>query len=73
MHIQRPYKHTITIVTGDYGATRVIVLGTYSTAERAIAAAQKADAANPDLSREVRLRNRTYRNTYLAPVKEWKP
>ena len=71
MYIQRPYKHTITEVT-ESGGTRLIILATYSTLARAIAAAQRANAIRPDDSREIRTRGWTCRNRYAhGPVKTW--
>lgn len=70
-YIQRPYKHTVTEVT-ETGGMRLIVLGTYSTLARAIAAAQKAEVARPDDSREIRLRGWTCRNRHAhGPTKTW--
>ena len=71
-YTQRPYKHVVSEVT-PMGGIRMIVLGTYSTLARAIAAAQRADATCPNETREIRLRNWTYRNRYAhGPVATWK-
>lgn len=70
-YVQRPYKHTITSVT-ESGSVRFVTLGTYASCGSAVLAAKKANATRPDETREIRLRNRTYRNRYAyGPVATW--
>ena len=70
--IRRPYRHTVTRVTDACG-TEVVILGTYSTLARAIAAAKVDDRCCPDATREIRCGNRTLRNRYAhGPVQGWR-